>query len=397
MQIPDDKSSAIKDFRLVGLILACGAINAVNVAKLAPSVQTLQASFDLSLSEVGLLASLFSTLIVISALAVASAIRTIGPRRMLLLALSVAATGSLISLLTQNVTGLFIGRMIEGASLVTVMLTAPAILSAHTHPNRRGVIMGIWGGFMPLGNAIALMFAPILLDLGSWQAVWQAGFWGTLAVLALAFWYIPKDTAHTPQKLQFSAILEAIQNKIIGILGLVFAAHSLVYQALLQLMPVFNQSIIGLSLSWASYFTVIFCLLNFAGNILSGQLLQRSWAPSRLVLLTGTGLTILLAIMVASSSMPVYFASALLLFGIISGGIPPVCFYVISRQKTELGNIPVLTAWMFQIQGIGMLLGPVYFTTLVEYSASWIIGTIALIPFTVMMMLLSLPINDSQA
>jgi len=115
------------------------------------------------------------------------------------------------------------------------------------------------------------------------------------------------------------------------------------------------------------------------------------------VLLTGTGLTVLLAIMVASSSMPVYFASALLLFGIISGGIPPVCFYVISRQKTELGNIPVLTAWMFQIQGIGMLLGPVYFTTLVEYSASWIIGTIALIPFTVMMMLLSLPINDSQA
>jgi len=52
---------------------------------------------------------------------------------------------------------------------------------------------------------------------------------------------------------------------------------------------------------------------------------------------------------------------------------------------------------MFQIQGIGMLLGPVYFTTLVEYSASWIIGTIALIPFTVMMMLLSLPIDDSQA
>ena len=394
MPIADHKASAARDYRLVAVIVACGAVNSVNVAKLAPTIQTLQSDFGLSLSEVGLLASLFSTLIVLMALAVASAIRAFGARRMLLLSLSVAAIGSLISLVSQNIAGLFIGRMIEGASLVTVMLTAPAILSEHTHVIRRGVIMGIWGGFMPLGNSVALMFAPILLDLGSWQAVWQAGLWATLLMLALAFWYIPNDHNHTPKKLQFHVISLAIRNKAAGILGLVFAAHSLVYQALLQLMPVFNQSIIGLSLSWASYFTVMFCLLNFAGNIISGQLLQRNWAPSKLVFLTGSALTMLLLAMVCIASMPIFFAIALLMFGIIAGGSPPVCFYVISRQKTDSGNIPMLMAWMFQIQGFGMLLGPVYFTMVVEHSASWIIGTIALIPFTLVMALLSLPISD---
>jgi len=393
----DDYPSAAQDIRLVSIILACGAVNAINVAKLAPTVQTLQASFGLSLSEVGLLASLFSTLIVVSAMALASAVRMIGARRILLIALAVAASGSLISLISQNITGLFIGRMIEGACLVTVMLTAPAILSQHTHPVRRGVIMGVWGGFMPLGNAIALMIAPLLLDIGSWQAVWEAGLVITLVVLGLAFWLIPEDVAQTEKKLQLADFLGAVRNRIVGILGLVFAAHSLVYQALVQLMPVFNQSIVGLSLSRASYFTVIFCLLNFAGNILCGQLLQRSWRPARLVLLTGTCMTILLAFMVATSAMPVYFATSLLLFGLVSGGIPPVCFYVISRQKTSPANIPILTAWMFQIQGVGMLLGPVYFTTLVERSESWIIGTMALIPFSLMMMMLSWPVNSDDA
>ena len=391
-----DYPSAVQDIRLVSIILACGAVNSMNIAKLAPTVQTLQASFGLSLSEVGLLASLFATLIVLSAMMLASAVRVIGARRILLLAMAIAASGTAISLIGQTVAGLFIGRMIEGISLIAIMLTGPSILSQHTHPIRRGAIMGVWGGFMPLGNAVALLFAPLLLDMGSWQAVWQAGLWVTLVVLALAFLLIPKDPEQAENTLQLDAFLSAIRNKIVGILGIVFAAHSLVYQALVQLMPVFNQSIVGLSLPWASYFTVIFCLLNFAGNILCGQLLQRNWRPARLVLLTGTGMTALLVMVVTFSSLPVYFLLILLLFGMISGGIPPVCFYVISRQKTAPANIPILTAWMFQIEGLGLLLGPVYFTFLVERSDSWIIGTTALIPFTLLMMTLAHPIQIDE-
>jgi hypothetical protein len=51
---------------------------------------------------------------------------------------------------------------------------------------------------------------------------------------------------------------------------------------------------------------------------------------------------------------------------------------------------------MFQIQGLGMLLGPVYFTFLVERSDSWIIGTTALIPFTLLMMTLAHPIQIDE-
>lgn len=75
----------------------------MNIAKLAPTVQTLQASFGLSLSEVGLLASLFATLIVLSAMMLASAVRVIGARRILLLAMAIAASGTAISLIGKRV------------------------------------------------------------------------------------------------------------------------------------------------------------------------------------------------------------------------------------------------------------------------------------------------------
>ena len=101
-----DYPSAVQDIRLVSIILACGAVNSMNIAKLAPTVQTLQASFGLSLSEVGLLASLFATLIVLSAMMLASAVRVIGARRILLLAMAIAASGTAISLIGQTVAGI---------------------------------------------------------------------------------------------------------------------------------------------------------------------------------------------------------------------------------------------------------------------------------------------------
>ena len=75
------------------------------------------------------------------------------------------------------------------------------------------------------------------------------------------------------------------------------------------------------------------------------------------------------------SSQTIIFALAIILLGLITGTIPTVCFYLLSREQTDdMRNMPVFTAWLFQIQGFGMFLGPVVFATIVDKQNSWVFG-----------------------
>jgi len=376
-----DAKTRLDDAKITLTLLLCGGVNAVNIAKLSPSIPVLQANFSLSLSEIGMLASVFSILILLAGVGIAGVVQMIGARRIILLALAIGALGSGISLLGQDIPSLFMGRIIEGMSLIAVMLTAPSLIALHTSPHRRGVIMGIWSGFMPFGNAAVFLLAPLLLDIGSWQAVWEAGLFATLVVLAIAFWVIPKDRISPSLGFNSAAIAKAIRMPVLALLGFSFAAHSLIYQSLLQFMPVFNHHIAHLSLKWASGFAAVFCMLNFCGNVFSGQMLQKGFAPEKIALAAGLITATLLVTLSLSISSPFLFIGNLMTIGFLTGWLPAVCFFLVGQHADTPEHIPVYNAWMFQIQAFGMLTGPVMISWVVETTHNWTYGLIGLIPF----------------
>lgn len=373
--------SLTSDLKLTFVILFCGAVNAINVAKLAPAIPRIQAEFDLSLSSIGVLASLFSMLIVMTGILIGGSVRMIGAKRVLITALVIACIGNIISLLGDTTATLFLGRIIEGVSLVSIILTGPTLLAQHTNARRRGMVMGLWGSFMPLGNAAALLAAPSLLALGSWQALWWAGLIVSGIVTIVAIGAIPPDRPHQNSTFNMPAVLLAMRAPILAILGISFAAHSLVYQSLLQFIPLFTQTTSGFSIVWATGIGALFCLFNCAGNILSGHLLQAGFRPHLIPKYGGLivgGLLLLLCIFGTEKWVVIV---VLLLTGLASGGTPPVLFYIVSQQKTKLENMPVFVAWMFQIQGLGMLTGPALIGLIVDRSENWNYGFLSLIPF----------------
>jgi len=394
---PEQAPTLASDLTLTFVILLCGAVNAVNIAKLSPSISVLQAQFGLSLSQMGLLASLFSLLIVLTGVAIAGMVRIIGARRIVLLALLVAGGGSVISLVGQNAASLFAGRITEGVSLITVMLTAPSILARHTSIKRRGLIMGIWGGFMPFGNAAVFLAAPALLATSSWQGVWLASLAATILVIIAAFAIIPGDPPVTDRSFDWPGIKQAVRLPVLALLGLSFAAHSLIYQSLLQFMPLFNQQIAGLPLSWAAGFAAVFCILNFGGNVFSGQMIQKGRRPENIALAAGLLTAGLIAGLSQTGTFVIIFIALLLVTGFLTGWLPPVCFYLVSRQTSTTEAIPVFNAWMFQIQGLGMLCGPFMTARIVEKTHSWTAGILALVPFCVLIALFALGLRRLAA
>lgn len=373
-------SSFARDLRLTITILFCGTLSGINIAKLAPSITELSTSFDLSLSQIGLLASVFTLIMVVAGVLIGGIVRGAGTKRILMAALIIACIGSAISLMGSSVASLFIGRAIEGISLIALTLTAPSLLAQHTDPANRGWVMGTWGGFMPLGNGLAIIAAPYLIEQGGWHLVWQVGFGFSVFVCGLGWLFIPDDRSSMKRQFDLAALKLAIALPLLAIIGLSFALHSLVYQTLIQFMPLISQSLGGFSLAEGAMITGLFCAVNFVGNLIAGQALQTGKKPAHIVRLVFSIVPILLILLVLFSHASFLLVLVLILTGLVSGGSAPIFFYLVSRANDDPQNLPVFVAWVFQIQGLGMLIGPALISWVVETTHSWNIGILCLIP-----------------
>ena len=373
-------SSFARDLRLTIIILFCGSLNGINIAKLAPSITELSTSFGLSLSQIGLLASVFTLIMVVAGVLIGGIVRGAGTKRILMAALIIACIGNAISLMGSSVASLFIGRAIEGISLIALTLTAPSLLAQHTDPANRGWVMGTWGGFMPLGNGLAIIAAPYLIEQGGWHLVWQVGFGFSVFVCGLGWLFIPDDRLPMKRQFDLAALKLAIALPLLAIIGLSFALHSLVYQTLIQFMPLISQSLGGFSLAEGAMITGLFCAVNFVGNLIAGQALQAGKKPAHIVRLVFSIVPILLILLVLFSQSAFLLVLVFILTGLVSGGSAPIFFFLVSRANDDPQNLPVFVAWVFQIQGLGMLIGPALISWVVETTHSWNIGILCLIP-----------------
>lgn len=382
-------SLLMHDIRLSVIILFCGVTSGINIAKLAPTIGVLSKSFNLSLTQIGLLASIFTLIMVLGGLLIGGVARGVGTKRILLMALLISCFGNAVSLFGDSTLTLFIGRSIEGVSLISITLAAPAILTQHTAPAHRGWVMGMWGGFMPLGNAFAIICGPYFISTGGWQLVWEAGLWFSLIVCFLGWLFIPSDTGAMRRHFDVTAIKLALRLPLLAFIGLGFACHSLVYQTLIQFIPLFSRASIGLSLNDGAMITGLFCLLNFIGNLISGQALQRGQNPVHIIRSVFLLLSSLLILLIFFKSSSLILFLLLGFIGFVIGGSAPIFFYLVSRSSQDPQNLPVFVAWTFQIQGLGMLVGPALVGRVVDVTQSWSTGIVCLIPACFLIILFS--------
>ena len=313
-------SSLARDLRLAIIILFCGALSGINIAKLAPTITTLAAEFDLSLAQIGVLASIFTIIMVIAGSLIGGFVQGVGAKRVLLAALLVACIGNIVSLSGGSVIALYAGRAIEGISLIALTLTAPTILAQHTAFSHRGWVMGIWGGFMPLGCGLAIISAPYLIKQGGWQLVWQSGLVFSVFVCSLGWLFIPNDSRPIRYSFDIIPLRRAVCLPLLMFIGLSFACHSLVYQTLIQFTSLITQSFAGISATEGALITGLFCLLNFFGNLIAGRALQLGREPAHIIRFVFSIVPLLLiALILFHDSSPLLFL-LLSLIGLVTGG-----------------------------------------------------------------------------
>ena len=129
-----------------------------------------------------------------------------------------------------------------------INLSAPVLLNLHTQGNIRGRVMGIWGSFMPAGNAVIILIAPIIYLVSDWQLLWTFSAIYTAIILFFGSKIIPNDPEHFKNQIIGKTsflIKQTIGRWSIIITGTTFACHSLIFLGTMQFLPYYFEIIAG--------------------------------------------------------------------------------------------------------------------------------------------------------
>ena len=233
---------------------------------------------------------------------------------------------------------------------------------------------------MPFGCGLAIISAPYLIKQGGWQLVWQSGLVFSILVCFLGWLFIPNDSRPIRYNFDLVPLRRAVCLPLLTFIGFSFACHSLVYQTLIQFTPLITQSFAGINATEGALITGLFCLLNFFGNLIAGRALQLGRKPSHIIRFVFSIVPLLLIALVLFSDFTPLLFLLLSLVGLFTGGSAPIFFYLVSRSNQNPKDLPMFVAWTFQIQGLGMLIGPALVGWVVDVTQNWSLGILCLVP-----------------
>ena len=380
------------------IVILAGVSAALHVGKLPPALPVLQEALGVTLVQAGFLLSLMQLAGMALGLAVGLAADGWGLKRSMATGLWVLAGAGALGGWARDPADLLVLRAVEGFGLLLATLPAPGLVRALVPPARTAAMLGLWGAYMPLGTAAALLTGPLVMAAIGWP-----GWWWLLAALsgAMALWLgaaVPADaarrtasappgsptaapatdasTASAPQPPGWPQRLrQTLRAPGPWLVALSFAVYSAQWIAVIGFLPsLYVQA--GLSGGLVGVLTALAAAVNMVGNIASGRLLQGGVAPRSLLLVgfaaMGLGALLAFAGTAAGPSLPpVVRYAAMLVFSMVGGLIPGTLFSLAVRLAPGEGTVSTTVGWMQQWSSIGQFAGPPLVAWLASRVGGW--------------------------
>ena len=387
MIAPDETPQRATDWRAVLAAAFCGVAVAMNVGKVPIAMALLREEFGLSLVAAGWLASMINALGVTTGVFFGLLGDRVGALRLCLAGLAISALGGVGAFFADGAAALLASRFAEGAGMVSVAVSAPALLSAASTPRDRRFALGIWSAYLPAGVGLAMLLAALALPLGGWRALWVVTLCGVgLAALAIGrsrTAYRQAASAAARADLAGEA-RQALGQPEPWLLAMAMTCWTVQHYALIIWLPTFLKEQRALPALAVSLLSCAMVLVNVPGNLIGGSLLQRHFRRGNLIaganLVTGlAGAGIFL------DFLPDLARYALCLLLSFTGGLVPASVLSASasyaRTPKQVGTLQGL---FMQFGNLGPFIGPPLIAALVAASGLWrdalfVTGTAALL------------------
>lgn len=356
---------------LLGVLLLFSIAAPLNQFKVPPIMPVLIQALGITIGRAGLLMSVYAFTGLLLALPAGLIFQRAGPWATGLLAGGSIVLGAGIGALSQDMTGLLIGRVIEGIGTSFMAVLAPAIIARRFAAEQRGTAMGVWSAWVPVGSTTMLVIAPALATAAGWRTLWWFG--AAYAAVATSLYLASVGAASGPSASdptgpQSAGPTTVLRNRNIWLLAGAFGAFNAAVIGLGTYLPTFLSTQRGLELGSASLIAGLITFMTIfsapAGGVLSDRIGSRK-KPYLIGLLAA----IILLPSVGTLHLPGLIA-LVALTGLVIGIIPTNIFAgaVEAAGDPEQGGAAM--AVIMVGQNAGMLVGPLIYGALVE-AAGW--------------------------
>jgi MFS family permease len=350
----------------------------LNQFKVPPILPIVMQSFAVSVGSAGLVMSVFVVTGLVLALPAGLIFQRAGYRLTTLLAGGSIAVGAVWGALSPDLANLLASRVIEGIGTSFMAVMAPAVIAVWFPARQRGIAMGIWSDWVPLGRLIMLLLAPALALMGTWRTVWWFGAAYAMAVTAIALAVVrpprapnaPADpTALGAPPPAAGAMGRVLRNGNLWLISLTFGLLNLAFTASTTYLPTYLNKVRGVPLplaaQWLSLGTIPLLIAAPLAGILSDRLGSR-----KIPYLVGVSMSAIAAPLVAlftGGALVVVLCLQGLMVGLVAPNIFSAAVEVVGDE--HLGGLAMGVVMIGQ--NAGQLLGPAVFGLLVEGAGGW--------------------------
>jgi MFS family permease len=362
------------------IVIAGGVCAALHVGKLPPAIPALREALGLTLVQAGFLLSLVQGAGMTAGVAFGVLADGLGGKRSMVLGLMLLALASAAGGLVDGVGALLLLRGIEGCGFLMVVLPAPGLLRALVPPAKVAATMGLWGTYMPLATALALLLGPLCIQALGWR-----GWWWLMALISAAMALLLARGVPAPA-LQAAATaqpgwLQRLRLTLSApgpwLVALTFGLYSGQWLAVIGFLPEICAQA-GLPAGAIGLLTALAAAANIVGNVASGRLLQRGTSPRRLlctgfvVMALGAAATFAGAGGEAGAGLsPGWRYAAVLLFSGVGGLIPATLFSLAVRVAPSPATLSTTVGWVQQWSAAGQFCGPPLVAWVASSAGGW--------------------------
>lgn len=356
------------------VVVLAGVGAALHVGKLPPAITALQAELGLTLVGAGFLLSLVQLAGMALGAAFGLVADGVGPRRSQIGGLLLLGTASAAGGWATGAPALMALRAAEGFGFLLVVLPAPGLVRQLVPPARLAGMLGLWGSYMPVATALALLAGPLAIGVIGWR-----GWWWALAAVAFALagavaLGVPRErqAAPAPSLAGWAARLRGtLGHRAPWWLAICFAMYSGQWLAVVGFLPAIYQQA-GVSGGQVGLLTALAAGVNALGNFAGGQLLQRGAAPARVLTAGFVAMALAAALAFAPLALPAGARyAAVLAFSGLGGMIPATLFSLAVRLAPGEDRIATTVGWMQQWSSLGQFAGPPLVAWVASRAGGW--------------------------
>jgi len=357
------------------LVVLAGGVAALQVGKLPPALPELQAEMGLALVQSGFLLSTVQLAGLSLAVFIGLLADGMGLKRSMVRGLCLLALASGLGGFATSVSALLALRAIEGLGFLLVALPAPALIRRLVSSAQLPGMLGVWGAYMPTGTALALLLGPMFIPTWGWSAWWWLF---SLVSLAMALWLdraVPADPlvdGALAGQGAWSRLRRTLSAPGPWWVALTFGMYSGQWLAVVGFLPSIYAAA-GVSGALLGVLTALAAAVNMLGNMASGRLLQRGWAP-RSTLWLGFGAMALgstLAFATLTEGAPWLRFAGVLLFSGVGGLVPGTLFSLAVRLAPGEQQVATTVGWVQQMSALGQFVGPPVVAAVAARAGGW--------------------------